>query len=128
MLSFLAVQNLCLLLVCCHLLTQYYICGDFNIHVNVLFGDGYKFITFPDSCDLKQLVNQPTHFHGHILDVILSPSDQDTIVDVKICDFISDQALVKCSVVFPCQVAHIPNKVQYKRYHRINMTDFRSDL
>ena len=61
-------------------------------NLDVPVGDGYKFMTFLDSCDLKQLVNQPTHLHGHILDLILSPSDQDTIVDVKICDFVSDHA------------------------------------
>ena len=66
--------------------------------------------------------------HGHILYLILSPSDQDTIADVKICDFVSDQALVKCTVAFPCQVAQTPNIVQYRRYHRINMSDLRLDL
>ena len=34
-----------------------------------------------DSCDLKQLVNQPIHLHSDILDLILSPIYQDTIVD-----------------------------------------------
>ena len=85
-------------------------------------------MTFLDSCDLIQLVNQPAHLHGDILDLILSPSDQDTTVDVKICDFVSDHVLVKCSITFPHQVAHIPNKVQYRRYHHINMSDFHSDL
>ena len=110
--------------------SSYHIVGDFNIHVDVPGGDGYKFMTFLDSCDLKQLVNQPTHLHGHTLDLILSPSDQDTIVDVKILtsDFVSDNALVKCSIVLPHQAAHTPNKVQYRRYHRINMCNFRSDL
>ena len=108
--------------------SSYYICGDFNIHVDVPVGDGNKFTTFLDSCDLKQLVDKPTHLHGHILDVILSPSNQDTIADVKICDFVSDHALVKCLVTFSCQVAHTPNIVQYRRYHRINMSDFRLDL
>ena len=89
--------------------SSYCISGDFNIHVDVPAGNGYKFITFLDSCDLKQLVNKPTHLHGHILDLILSPSDQDTIADVKICDFVSDHALVKCTIAFPCQVAHTPN-------------------
>ena len=64
--------------------STYYIYGDFNIHVDVPVGDGYKFMTFLDSCDLKQLVNKPTHLHSHNL--ILSPSDQDTIVDLKIFD------------------------------------------
>ena len=108
--------------------SSYHIFGDFNIHVDVPGGDGYKFMTFLDSCDLKQLAKQPTHLHGHTLDLILSPGDQDTIVDVKICDFVSDHALVKCSIVLPHQAAHTPNKVQYKRYHRINMSNFRSDL
>ena len=36
-----------------------------------------------------------THLHDNILDLILSPSDQDTISDVKICDFISAHALIK---------------------------------
>ena len=56
------------------------------------------------------------------------PVIQDTIVDVKFCNFVSDHALVKCSIAFPHQVAHIPNKVQYRRYHRINMSDIHSDL
>ena len=90
-------------------------------------GDGYKFMTFLDSCDLQRLVNQPTHLHGHTLDLILSPSDQDTIVDVKICDFVSYYALVKCSIVLPHHAVHTPIKVQYRRYC-INMCIFRSDL
>ena len=85
-------------------------------------------MTFLDSCDLKQSVNKPTHLHGHILDLILSPSDQNTIVEVKIYGFVSDHALVKYTIAFPREVAHTQNKVQYRRYHHINMSDFRSDL
>ena len=53
---------------------------------------------------------------------------QDTIVDVKICDFVSDHALVKCLTILLHQAAHTPNKVQYRRYHHISICDFRSDL
>ena len=91
----------------------YYTCGDFHIHVDVPVGDGYKFMTCLDSCDFIQSLSQPTHLHSDILDYTLSLSDQDTIVDVKISYFIFDHALVKCSIAFPCQVAHIQNKVQY---------------
>ena len=93
--------------------SSYHIFGDFNIPG----GDGYKFTTFLDSCDLKQFVNQPTHLLGHTLDLILSPSDQDTIIDFKIGDFVSDHALVKCSIILPHQAAHTQNKVKYRRYH-----------
>ena len=108
--------------------SPYHIFGDFNIHVDVPGGDGCKFMTFLDSCDLKQFVNQPTHLLGHTLDLILSPSDQDTIIDVKIGDFVSDHALVKCSIILPHQATHTQNKIKYRRYHRIDMSDFRSDL
>ena len=63
--------------------SSYHIFGDFNIHVDVPGGDGHKFMTFLDSCDLKQFVSQPTHLHGHTLDLILSPSDQSIIIDVN---------------------------------------------
>ena len=51
----------------------FYICGDFNIHIDVLGGEGEKFLNQVESCNLKQLVAHPTHLHGHILDLILSP-------------------------------------------------------
>ena len=78
--------------------------------------------------NLKQLVSQPPHMHGHMLDLILSLSDQDTFVDVQICDIMSYHALVKCSIAFPCQVAHIQNLVHNRIYHCINMCDLYSDL
>ena len=97
-----------LLLVCVY--SVYYICDDFNFHVNVPVGDGYKFMTLLDSCDLKQSVIQPTHLLGHILDLILSPSDRIPVLMSKYLINISDHTLIKCSIASPCQVAHILNK------------------
>ena len=76
-----------------------------------------------NSQSINLLVDMVTY-----MDLILSPSDQDTIVNVKICNVVSDHALVKYTIAFPRQVAHTPNKVQYRRYHHINMPDFCSDL
>ena len=53
-----------------------------------------------ESCNLKQSVNNTTHIHCHILDLILSPSDQDVCVHVDICEFISDYAVIKCAINF----------------------------
>ena len=39
--------------------SSYYICGNFNIHIDVPVSDGYKCMTFLDSCDVKQLINLP---------------------------------------------------------------------
>ena len=66
--------------------------------------------------------------HGHILDLILSSSDQDVCVHVDICEFISDPAVIKCAIDFPSSLANCQTRISYRRYHRINMSDFRSDL
>ena len=80
---------------------QYYIYGDFNIHVVVPGSDGHKFMILLEFCNIKQSVNQATNLHGPILDLSLSPCNQDSSVDVKICDFVSDHALV--NFTFPMQ-------------------------
>ena len=48
-------------------------------------------------------------------------------MDIKICDFVSDHALLKYTIALPRQVAHTPNIVQYIRYHHIK-SDLCSDL
>ena len=57
---------------------NYFICGDFNIHVDVPSTDSYKLESLLESCNLTQSVNNTTHLHGHILDLILPPV-------IKIC-------------------------------------------
>ena len=59
---------------------KYFICGDFNIHVDVPCTDSHKLKALLESCNLRQSVNNTTHLHGHILDLILSPSDQDMCI------------------------------------------------
>ena len=34
---------------------QFTICGDFNVHADVSKGDGVKFLSMLDYCNLKQL-------------------------------------------------------------------------
>ena len=84
---------------------NYFICGDFNIHIDVPCTDSYKFESLLESCNLTQSVNNTTHLHGHILDLILSPSDQDVCVHVDICKFIFDHAVIKCAIDFPSSLA-----------------------
>ena len=84
---------------------NHFICGDFNIHVDILCPDSYKLESLLESCNLTQSVNNTTHLHGHILDLILSPSDQDVCVHVDICEFIFDHAVIKCAIDFPSSLA-----------------------
>ena len=87
-----------------------FICGDFNIHVDVPCTDSYKLESLLESCNLRQSVKNTTHLHGHILDLILSPSDQDMCVHVDVCEFISDHA-VKCAIDFPSTVANCQTRI-----------------
>ena len=107
---------------------NYFISSDFNIHVDVPCTDSYKLESRLESCNLTQSVNNTTHLHGHILDLILSPSDQDMCVHVDVCEFISDNAVIKCAIDFPSTLANCQTRISYRRYHRINMSNFRSDL
>ena len=45
-----------------------------------------------------------------------------------ICEFISDHAVIKCAIDFPSSFANCQTRVSYRRYHRIDMSNFRSDL
>ena len=49
-------------------------------------------------------------------------------IHVDICEFISDHAVIKCAIDFPSSLANCQTRISYRRYHRINMSDFRSDL
>ena len=60
------------------IISVYYICADFNIHVDVPAGNSYKFMTFVDSCDLEQSVNIPivmmtylTSFYPFVIRMLL---------------------------------------------------------
>ena len=108
---------------------NYFIGGDFNIHVDVPCTDSRKLKALLESCNLRQSVNNTTHLHGHILHLmILSPSDQDVCVHVDICEFTSDHAVIKCAIDFPSSLADCQTRISYRRYHCINMYDFRSNL
>ena len=47
---------------------------------------------------------------------------------VDVCEFISDHAVIKCVIDFPFSLANCQTRISYRRYHCINMSNFRSDL
>ena len=81
---------------------SFIICGDFNVHVNTDCIDQQQFSDLLDSSNLVQSVNKLAHFHGHILDLILHPSDSNFVSNVTDGDLVSDHALVKCRLDFAC--------------------------
>ena len=108
--------------------SNYFISGDFNVHSDVPCTDSLKLKSLSESCNLTQSVNNTTHLKGHILGLILSPSDQDAGILVDICEFIYDHEVIKCAIDFPSSLANCQTRISYRRYHHINMSDFQSDL
>ena len=107
---------------------SFVIWGDFNILVDTDCIDQQKFLNLLDSANFLQSVNKPTHLHGHILDLILSPSDSNFIGDVTVGDLILDHALVKCHLDFACPLLPEVSGISYRRYHKIDMQKFCDDL
>ena len=62
--------------------------------------DQRKFLNLLDASNLAQNVNKSTHLHGHILDLILSPSDSSFVSNVTVGEIVSNHALVKCHLDF----------------------------
>ena len=58
------------------------IIGDFNFHLETTCSNSKTFHSLTDSFDLTQKVNFPTHIHGHILDQVLTKSNNDYISNV----------------------------------------------
>ena len=108
--------------------SNYFICGDFNVHLDTECRDKIKFSNLLLSCNLSQLVNKPTHLHGHILDCIIAPCDSDLISNVTVSDFISDHALINCHLDCHHTAASTSKDISYRRYHKIDMGLFRSEL
>ena len=60
--------------------------GDFNFHVETDKPDVLKFLSLLDSFCLKQHVSQPTHVHGHILDLIITRNSENIVRNVVVHD------------------------------------------
>ena len=93
-------------------------CADFNIHVDTTSSDSVKFLNCLESCNITQHVHTPTHLHGHILGIVLTPSKPSVVSDVQVGGFISDHALVHCQLNFISPSAPKSNTVTFRRYHR----------
>ena len=108
--------------------SSFIICGDINVHLDIECGDRSRFNDILQCCGLVQSVSGPTHLLGHTLDVLISPCDSDFVRNVSVGDFISDHAAVRCQLDFSHLSTSIDKWVSYRRYHRIDIDQFRNDL
>ena len=80
--------------------SNFIICGDINVHLDVECGDRSRFNDILQCCSLSQCVSGPTHILGHTLDILISPCDSDFVCNVNVGDFISDHAAIRCQLDF----------------------------
>ena len=104
------------------LTSSFIVCEDFKVHWDTDCIDQRKFFNLLDTSNLAQNLNKSTHLHGHILDLILSPSN------VAVGDLVSDHTLMKRHLDFACPTTPKVDNISYRRYHGINMQSFCEDL
>ena len=108
-------------------------CGDFNIHVDTTSSDSTKFLLSKccsclDSCNITQHFRTPTHLHGHILDLVLTPTEPTVVSNVRVGGFFSDHAVVHGQLDLLSPSAPTSNTVTFRRYQKINMQSLLCDL
>ena len=73
--------------------------GDFNIHVDVDDITTITFLNILKTFSLKQLIAEPTHLHGHTLDLVICRVDENDITNTSVKNYdLSDHYLVNFSL------------------------------
>jgi hypothetical protein len=90
-----------------------------------LYAERFKHIL--DACDVIQHVKQPTHIHGHIIDLFITTPDIP-VSNVGIGDCLSDHFWISSLINF--QVLHDRNEkvIKYHEFQKVNQNGFKEDL
>ena len=70
----------------------------------------------------------PDSFTGSHSGCLISPCDSNFVRNVSVGDFISDHAAIRCQLDFSHPSTSIDKWVSYRRYHRIDIDQFKNDL
>ena len=106
------------------------ILGDFNVHWDEPDNRNTRiFVQLLDAADLVQKVAEPTHRDGHILDWVVSRSDNDvSLQSIFVEDqLISDHFLVTFTIDMERPAVPM-KKIQARNLRNINMDLFRENL
>jgi exonuclease III len=105
------------------------ITGDFNFHLeDSSNSDARKFNDLLISLNLTQHVTEPTHTHGHLLDLVLSRSSDSIISDLHVHGApLSDHSPVSFSLPFH-QSSTTEKTVHFRKLKEIDIEDFKSDI
>ena len=105
------------------------ICGDFNIHLDKKSEQtSIKFVSLLSDFGLVQHLRTPTHLSGHTLDLVITRSDDDLIIDSpKAGELFSDHFDVKFRYQLE-NVAESPPVITFRKLKQIDIGIFKSEL
>ncbi|XP_052256472.1 uncharacterized protein LOC127861832 [Dreissena polymorpha] len=113
------------------------IVGDLNFHLDVPSNrETIKFLSILDACGLKQHVNKPTHVAGHILDVVITRDNDDTISYIDVIDLGFSNSDGKLSMdhfavtmnVRASKPVPVRKTVSFRKFRSIDVDLFKNDL
>ena len=108
--------------------TEFYIVGDFNLHLDTPSATTTTFNDILASFDTKQHVNFPTHIHGHWLDILITRSSCKNIQTPTVVDGLSDHNTVIADLKVPIAPAVSKHNMFYRAIHSINIASFMTDI
>ena len=90
--------------------------------------DAIKFRNIIKSFNLQQHVRQPTHKHGHTLDLLITRTDDDIVTRVEIKDpMLSDHSAIHCKLRLKKPSPEQVN-IHYRKLGSIDIDRFKDDL
>ena len=88
--------------------------GDLNFHLDKHDTWTLKFYDILEQFSFTQLVNTPTHIHGHILDALCVRDSFSWAISPKVIGGLSDHQAIIFSCIFPvresCKFQCVPNR------------------
>ena len=110
------------------LATEFYILGDFNLHLDKKQSPTTtKFCDILESFDLEQHVHFPTHIHGHWLDLLITRTSCPAVRSVLACDGLSDHFSVLSELEFPRSKC-VKKKIYFRRINKIDLDNLKNDI
>ena len=109
--------------------TAFYIVGDFNLHLDTPSATTTTFNDILASFNIKQhdIVNFPTHIHGHWFDILITRFSYKNIQTPTVADGLSDHNTVIADFKVRIAPAVSKHNVFYRVIHSINIS-FMTDI
>ena len=108
--------------------SEFFIFGDFNLHLDIPSAITTTFNDILVSFDLKQHVTFSTHIHGHWLDLFITRSTCYYIKTPTVLDGLSDHHTVMVDVNVSRTKLESKHNVFYRHIHKINIAALKADI